>query len=93
VLIYIFTILETFKRKLEWPCKREIGEICEVLSRMNSQEYIEILNEIMLPSVNVIFDKPVRIVFMQVELDELDTQTLLFLEKSLYLQCFGNEDF
>jgi hypothetical protein len=26
-------------------------------------------------------------------LDELDTQTLLFPEKSLYLQCFANEDF
>jgi uncharacterized membrane protein YkvI len=44
-----------------------VGEICEVSSRMNSQEYIEILNEIMMPSVNVIFDNPVRIVFMQVE--------------------------
>jgi hypothetical protein len=43
-----------------------VGEICEVSSKMNSVEYIQIFNEAMLPSVKVVFDNPIRIVFMQV---------------------------
>jgi hypothetical protein len=43
-----------------------VGEICEVSFTMNSVEYIQILNEVMLPSVTVVFDNPVRMVFMQV---------------------------
>jgi hypothetical protein len=49
-----------------WMAGSGIVEICEVSSKMNCVEYILILNEVMLPSVNVIFDIPVRIVFMQI---------------------------
>jgi hypothetical protein len=49
-----------------------VGEICEVSFKMNSVEYIQIINEVMLPSVNVVFDNPVRIVFMQQVQDQVD---------------------
>jgi hypothetical protein len=52
---------------------QRVGELCSVTSRMNSVEYIRIMEEVKLPSVNIAIGdpdgdslEPMRFVFMQV---------------------------
>jgi hypothetical protein len=44
----------------------EVCEVCEVRERMNSEDYTDIMEDIMIPSVNIMFENPERFVFMQV---------------------------
>jgi hypothetical protein len=49
-----------------WMSSHGVGEVCEVRGRMNSEDYTDIMEDIMIPSVNIMFENPERFVFMQV---------------------------
>lgn len=48
-----------------WMSAGGVGELCEISSHMNSREYLEILNEVMIPSVNIVYPDEFPITFMQ----------------------------
>lgn len=49
-----------------WMSAGGVGEICEIDGRINSSEYVEILENVMLPSVSIVYPEARPIHFVQV---------------------------
>lgn len=53
-----------------WMSAGGVGEICEIDGRINSSEYVDILENVMLPSVSIVYPDARPIHFVQVNISE-----------------------